>query len=125
MERLHIQTKKLYSPLAPNPLFAFLVFMNNTNYETGEQKILQTYIMTTFLNQDSFNETLYNSGRSPNNELILDTIFNCVSSPCRNESFDKILEKIIEDGPNGDIDEKYIDWSDIRSSLVRCKIFEE
>jgi len=125
MESLHIKTKQLIHPLAPNPQFAFLISMNNTNYETGEQKILQTYVMTTFENKDNFQKTLYNNGRYPNKELILDTVFGCVTSPCRNESFDTILEKIIEDGPNGDIDDQYIDWNTIRASLIRCNILHE
>ena len=59
----------------------------------------------------------------PRIDKILDCVFGSVL--VKNDSFDAIINRIVEDGPNGEIDGQYIDWNDIRASLVRCGFLDK
>ena len=126
MERLHIKTTKLVNPMSNETTFTFMISMNNTNYETGEPKVLQTYVRTAFENEEGFKECFFNGYYDHiKKDVILDTVFSCLNHPYKNDSFVPIYDRIMHDGPNGDIDGQYIDWNDIRASLIRCGLIDD
>lgn len=121
MDRLMIDTKFFSNPLSKELRGAFLVHMDNINYEKDRDAVkeLRTYIMAPVEGESCFNSHFFNGYYDrPKKDKILDCIFG--ASLIKNDSFDAILERVIEDGPNGEIDGQYIDWNDIRQSMVRC-----
>jgi len=126
MDRLKIDTKLFSNPCSKELRGGFLVHMDNINYGKNPDDIkeLRTYIMAPLEGESLFQSQFFNGYYDrPKNEKILDCIFG--DSVVKNDSFEDILDRVIEDGPNGEIDGQYIDWNEIRSSLVRCGIFEE
>ena len=121
MDRLMIETKLFSNPLSKELRGAFLVHMDNIDYEKDRDNVkeLRTYIIAATEGESLFKSQFFNGYyHRPKKDNILDCIFG--ASLIKNDSFDEILERIIEDGPNGEIDGQYIDWNDIRQSMVRC-----
>jgi hypothetical protein len=126
MDRLKIDTKFLIHPLSKETKGAFLVHMDNIDYEhdPDDMKELRTYMMTEIEGESLFRSYFF---MGYYDKPRIDRILDCVlgKSLVKNDSFDAILDHIIENGPNGEIDGQYVDWNDIRASLVRCGIIKE
>lgn len=126
MDRLFIDTKLFTSPLSKEPRGGFLVHMDNIDYEKDPDvvKELRTYVIASVEGESLFKSQFFNGYYDhPKKDKILDCVFGAFL--VKNDSFDEILERIIEDGPNGEIDGQYVDWNEIRQSMVRCGIFED